>query len=103
MSFPPSFLFLYLCIDVLYVLYLCNHYDQKVLAVVPTDKTLPTGERCVRFKALAIAGDCNGHVGLGVQISKEVAVAIAGLLFWPSRVIATDTSDLEYKSPRRSQ
>jgi len=51
---------------------------EEVLALVPTDKTLPTGERCVRFKALAVAGDCNGHVGLGVQISKEVAVAIAG-------------------------
>lgn len=51
---------------------------EEVLAMVPTDKTLPTGEKCVRFKALAVAGDCNGHVGLGVQISKEVAVAIAG-------------------------
>jgi len=51
---------------------------EEVLAVVPTDKSLPTGERCVRFKALAVAGDCNGHVGLGVQISKEVTVAIAG-------------------------
>ena len=50
----------------------------KVLAVVPTDKTLPTGERCLRFKAFVVAGDANGHVGLGVQISKEVAVAIAG-------------------------
>ena len=50
----------------------------QVLVVYPTDKTQSTGERCVRFKALAVAGDCNGHVGLGVQIHKEVAVAIAG-------------------------
>jgi len=47
----------------------------EVLKVKPVQKQTRAGQR-TRFKATVVVGDCNGHVGLGVKCSKEVANAI---------------------------
>jgi len=47
----------------------------EVLKVKPVQKQTKAGQR-TRFKATVVVGDCNGHVGLGVKCSKEVANAI---------------------------
>ena len=44
----------------------------EVLKIMPVQKQTRAGQR-TRFKAI---GDYNGHVGLGVKCSKEVATAI---------------------------
>lgn len=33
-----------------------------------------------RFKAFVAIGDYNGHIGLGIRCSKEVAIAICGTI-----------------------
>jgi small subunit ribosomal protein S2e len=51
-----------------------------LLAIFPVQKQSSAGQR-TRFKAYVIAGDSNGHVGVGSRTGKEVAVAIrAGLI-----------------------
>jgi len=51
-----------------------------LLAIFPVQKQSSAGQR-TRFKAYVIAGDSNGHVGIGSRTGKEVAVAIrAGLI-----------------------
>lgn len=47
----------------------------EVLKVKPVQKQTRAGQR-TRFKATVVVGDSNGHVGLGVKCSKEVANAI---------------------------
>ena len=47
----------------------------EVLKIMPVQKQTCAGQR-TRFKAFVATGDYNGHVGLGVKCSKEVATAI---------------------------
>src|SRR5690349_7833235 len=47
----------------------------EVMKIMPVQKQTRAGQR-TRFKAFVIVGDADGHVGLGVKCSKEVATAI---------------------------
>ncbi|KAL6085128.1 hypothetical protein STEG23_016011 [Scotinomys teguina] len=47
----------------------------EFLKSMPVQKQTPAGQR-TRFKAFVAIGDYNGHVGLGVKCSKEVATTI---------------------------
>lgn len=49
----------------------------EVMKIMPVQKQTRAGQR-TRFKAFVIIGDHDGHVGLGVKCSKEVATAIRG-------------------------
>ncbi|KAG6580857.1 40S ribosomal protein S2-3, partial [Cucurbita argyrosperma subsp. sororia] len=49
----------------------------EVMKIMPVQKQTRAGQR-TRFKAFVVVGDGNGHVGLGVKCSKEVATAIRG-------------------------
>jgi small subunit ribosomal protein S2e len=51
----------------------------EVLKIKPVQKQTSAGQR-TRFKAFVVVGDSNGHVGLGVKCSKEVATAIRGAI-----------------------
>jgi small subunit ribosomal protein S2e len=51
----------------------------EVLKITPVQKQTRAGQR-TRFKAFVAIGDHNGHVGLGVKCSKEVATAIRGAI-----------------------
>merc|ERR1712230_77709 len=51
----------------------------EVLKIMPVQKQTRAGQR-TRFKAFVVVGDFNGHVGLGVKCSKEVATAIRGAI-----------------------
>lgn len=51
----------------------------EVMKITPVQKQTRAGQR-TRFKAFVIVGDQNGHVGLGVKCSKEVATAIRGAI-----------------------
>lgn len=51
----------------------------EVMKICPVQKQTRAGQR-TRFKAFVIVGDENGHVGLGVKCSKEVATAIRGAI-----------------------
>jgi len=51
----------------------------EVMKITPVQKQTQAGQR-TRFKAWVIVGDTNGHVGLGVKCSKEVATAIRGAI-----------------------
>ncbi|KAJ8786626.1 hypothetical protein J1605_006115 [Eschrichtius robustus] len=51
----------------------------KVLKIMPVQKQTRAGQR-TRFKAFVAIGDYNGHVGLGVKCSKEVATATRGAI-----------------------
>merc|ERR1719399_1782189 len=51
----------------------------EVLKIMPVQKQTRAGQR-TRFKAFVAIGDYNGHVGLGVKCSKEVAPAIRGAI-----------------------
>lgn len=46
---------------------------------MPVQKQTRAGQR-TRFKAFVAIGDENGHIGLGVKCSKEVATAIRGAI-----------------------
>jgi small subunit ribosomal protein S2e len=46
-----------------------------LLQIKPVQKQTRAGQR-TRFKAIVIIGDSEGHVGLGIKTSKEVATAI---------------------------
>src|SRR5215469_10632852 len=45
------------------------------MKIKPVQKQTRAGQR-TRFKAIVIIGDSEGHVGLGIKTSKEVATAI---------------------------
>lgn len=47
----------------------------EVMRIKPVQKQTSAGQRN-RFRAVVIVGDGNGHVGLGVKTSKEVATSI---------------------------
>jgi small subunit ribosomal protein S2e len=47
----------------------------EVLKIMPVQKQTRAGQR-TRFKAIVMVGDKDGHIGLGVKCSKEVATAI---------------------------
>jgi small subunit ribosomal protein S2e len=49
----------------------------EVMKIMPVQKQTRAGQR-TRFKAFVVVGDQDGHVGLGVKCSKEVATAIRG-------------------------
>jgi len=51
----------------------------EVMKIMPVQKQTRAGQR-TRFKAFVAVGDYDGHVGLGVKASKEVATAIRGAL-----------------------
>jgi len=51
----------------------------EVMKIMPVQKQTSAGQR-TRFKAFVVIGDSNGHVGLGVKCSKEVATAIRGAI-----------------------
>jgi len=51
----------------------------EVMKIMPVQKQTRAGQR-TRFKAFVVIGDYNGHVGLGVKCSKEVATAIRGAI-----------------------
>merc|ERR1712225_215635 len=51
----------------------------EVMKIMPVQKQTRAGQR-TRFKAIVAVGDENGHVGLGVKCSKEVATAIRGAI-----------------------
>ncbi|XP_075154185.1 small ribosomal subunit protein uS5-like, partial [Haematobia irritans] len=51
----------------------------QVLKIMPVQKQTRAGQR-TRFKAFVAIGDNNGHIGLGVKCSKEVATAINGAI-----------------------
>ncbi|KAK0073434.1 hypothetical protein PV325_009728, partial [Microctonus aethiopoides] len=51
----------------------------EVLKIMPVQKKTRVGLR-IRFKAFVAVGDSNGHIGLGVKCSKEVATAIRGAI-----------------------
>uniref|UniRef100_A0A2K6DMQ9 Small ribosomal subunit protein uS5 n=1 Tax=Macaca nemestrina TaxID=9545 RepID=A0A2K6DMQ9_MACNE len=51
----------------------------EVLKIMPVQKQTRAGQG-TRFKAFVAIGDYNGHVGLGVKCSKEVATAIRGAI-----------------------
>jgi len=51
----------------------------EVMKISPVQKQTRAGQR-TRFKAYVIIGDSDGHIGLGVKCSKEVATAIRGAI-----------------------
>lgn len=53
--------------------------NDEVMQIMPVQKQTSAGQR-TRFKAFVAVGDNNGHVGLGVKTSKEVATAIRGAI-----------------------
>jgi len=52
---------------------------EEVMKIHPVQKQTTAGQR-TRFKAFVVIGDDNGHIGLGVKCSKEVATAIRGAI-----------------------
>lgn len=59
--------------------FLGDSLKDEVMKISPVQKQTRAGQR-TRFKAFVLVGDSNGHVGLGVKCSKEVATAIRGAL-----------------------
>nr|CAD1827992.1 unnamed protein product [Ananas comosus var. bracteatus] len=58
---------------------LVSGLKDEVMKIMPVQKQTRAGQR-TRFKAFVVVGDGNGHVGLGVKCSKEVATAIRGAI-----------------------
>lgn len=60
-------------------LLLPDQLKDEVMKIMPVQKQTRAGQR-TRFKAFVAVGDNNGHIGLGVKCSKEVATAIRGAI-----------------------
>ena len=59
-----------------WILVLGNIISNEIkLQIKPVQKQTRAGQR-TRFKAVVVIGDSEGHVGLGIKTSKEVATAI---------------------------
>merc|ERR1739844_402971 len=56
-----------------------DRLKEDVMKIMPVQKQTSAGQR-TRFKAFVAVGDNNGHVGLGVKCSKEVATTIRGAI-----------------------
>jgi small subunit ribosomal protein S2e len=52
---------------------------EEVMKISPVQKQTTAGQR-TRFKAMVLVGDCNGHLGLGIKVAKEVQGAIKGAI-----------------------
>ena len=63
--------------------FLGTSLKQEVFKIMPVQKQTRAGQQ-TRFKAFVAIGDYNGHVGLGVKCSKQIATAIHGAPIWPS-------------------
>jgi len=59
--------------------FLGGKLKEEVMKITPVQKQTRAGQR-TRFKAFVVVGDHDGHVGLGVKCSKEVATAIRGAI-----------------------
>jgi len=59
--------------------FLGSKLKDEVLKIMPVQKQTRAGQR-TRFKAFVAIGDYDGHIGLGVKCSKEVATAIRGAI-----------------------
>jgi len=59
--------------------FLKDKLQDEVMKIMPVQKQSSAGQR-TRFKAFVAIGDTNGHVGLGVKCSSEVATAIRGAI-----------------------
>jgi len=57
--------------------FLGTKLKDQVMKIMPVQKQTTAGQR-TRFKAFVVVGDSEGHIGLGVKTSKEVATAIRG-------------------------
>lgn len=51
----------------------------EVMKIYPVQKVTSAGQR-TRFKVFTVAGDSNGHVGIGSRVGKEVAIGIRASL-----------------------
>jgi len=49
------------------------------MGIKSVQKQTPSGQRTM-FKAIVAVGDSNGHVGLGIKVTKEVATSIKGAI-----------------------
>jgi len=52
---------------------------EEIMKVQPVQKMTTAGQR-TRFKAVVLVGDSEGHLGLGVKVSKEVQGAVKGAI-----------------------
>jgi len=59
--------------------FLGTKLKDEVLKIMPVQKQTRAGQR-TRFKAFIVVGDHDGHIGLGVKCSSEVATAIRGAI-----------------------
>jgi len=59
--------------------FLAGKLKDEVMKIMPVQKQTRAGQR-TRFKAFVVVGDNDGHCGLGVKCSKEVATAIRGAI-----------------------
>eukprot|EP01120_Amphizonella_sp_Union-15-10_P017106 TRINITY_DN93_c0_g1_i1.p1 TRINITY_DN93_c0_g1~~TRINITY_DN93_c0_g1_i1.p1 ORF type:complete len:308 (+),score=66.62 TRINITY_DN93_c0_g1_i1:34-924(+) len=59
--------------------FLKKKLKDEVMKIKPVQKQTRAGQR-TRFKAFVVVGDEDGHLGLGVKTSKEVATAIRGAI-----------------------
>merc|ERR1712127_639473 len=53
--------------------------SDEVMKIISVQKQTWAGQR-TRFKAIVVIGDHQGHVGLGIKLSKEVQISIKGAL-----------------------